>query len=238
MKPCKAHLVRMYCFFLLFLLATVPAYCQRGTIGIDAGQVSDKFGALSPITAADLGLNAQFTLIPANKEGRPNIVVGAELNVPTNTSSHATEFAIFGGPLFAIGQNFSAGFNVQIRKILLPSTTVSNVIVNRFDMELVELPIVLKYKFGPGRRAFVQAQGEPEFTPRFRTSLAALSGVPHPNFDYGYTVRGSVGYTFGKWYAKGTYETRYFKFVSNLNNPVNLYNWRSNRILGGVGLNF
>ena len=62
--------------------------------------------------------------------------------------------------------------------------------------------------------------------------------MPHPNFDHGYYLRGSVGYSFGKWYAQGTYETRYFKFDQNPNNPSNLYNWKSNMITGGVGLNF
>ena len=237
MKPCKAHLVRT-CGFILLLLATVPAYCQRGTIGIEAGQVSDKYGALSALTAADLGLNAQYTLIRANKDGLPNIDIGGELRVPSDTSAHAIEFAIFGGPHFPAGKSFEAGFNVEIRKILTPSTTVNNVVVSRFDMELLELPVVLKYKFGRDRRGFIQVQGNPEFTPRFRTSLKTLAGVPHPNFDYGYTVRGSVGYSFGKWYAKGSYETRYFKFTSNPANPLNLYNWRSDLITGGVGLNF
>jgi hypothetical protein len=235
MRPGKALLIRTY-LFLLFLLAAVPAYCQRGTIGVDVGQVSDKFGALAPITAPDLGLNAQFTVIPA-KDGSPNVVVGGEVRVSSDNAKHATEFAVFGGPLFPWG-NFSAGFNVEIRKILLPSATVDNVVLNRFNMELLELPIVLKYKFGPGKRAFVQAQGEPEFTPRFRVSVASLNPVAHPNFDYGYTVRGSLGYIFGKWYAKGSYETRYFKFIANPNNPSNLYNWRSNLITGGVGLVF
>jgi hypothetical protein len=63
--------------------------------------------------------------------------------------------------------------------------------------------------------------------------------LPHPSFDHGYTFRGSVGYTFGKWwYVKGSYETRYFKFADNLGNPSSLYNWKSNLITGGVGLRF
>jgi hypothetical protein len=47
-----------------------------------------------------------------------------------------------------------------------------------------------------------------------------------------------VGYTFGKWYAQGTYATRYFKFDQNPNNPSNLYNWKSNMITAGVGVTF
>src|ERR1700722_12220999 len=42
MKLCKMQVVRVC----LFLLAAVPAYCQRGTFGIDVGQTSDKFDSL------------------------------------------------------------------------------------------------------------------------------------------------------------------------------------------------
>jgi len=240
MKACKAHLVRWYRFLLIlpvFLLAAVPAFSQRGNFGIDVGQVSDKFGALAPVTAPDFGLNGQITIIQANKDGRPNIVAGGELRLASDTSAHATEFAVFGGPSFPI-HNFSVGLNAQVRKILLPTAFVDNTSFQRFDMELLEVPVVLKYKFGHERRAFIQAQGGPEFTPRLRMRNPPPIPVDKPNFDYGYTVRGSVGYTFGKWYAKGTYETRYFKFVQNNNNPQSLYNWRSNLITGGVGLIF
>lgn len=240
MQPCKSTVVHIgvrTAIFLVFLLATIPAYSQRGTLGIDVGASSDKFGAQPQTTAPDLGLNALFTLFQANKDGRPNIVLGGELRAPDDTSTHATEFAVFGGPIFPWG-NFSIGLNAGIRKILLPHAQVDGTILDRYDMELLELPLILKYKFGPDKRAFIQVQGEPEFTPRFKSSLKSLIGVPHPNFDHAYTVRGSLGYSFGKWYVKGTYETRYFKFLDNQNNPLGLYNWRSNNLTGGVGLNF
>jgi hypothetical protein len=236
MKPCKADMVRT-CFFLLFLLATVPAYCQRGTIGVDFGETSDKFGSVAAANAGEFGLDGQLTVKAADKNGWPNVIVGGELRVPTDTSSNATEFAIFGGPHFPIG-NFSVGFNAEVRKIYLPSYDVDNTLVPRFEMELLEIPLVLKYKFGPAKRAFVELQGGPEFTPRLIMAKAPVNPVPKPNFDYGYTVRGTVGYTFGKWYAKATCQTRYFNFVSNPANPSNLYNWKSNQITGGVGLIF
>ena len=80
-------------------------------------------------------------------------------------------------------------------------------------------------------------QGAPEFTPRFKKAGSTLQ-LPHPNFDHGYFVRGTVGYSLGKWYVKASYESRYFKFLENPNNPTNLYNWRSNVITGGVGFVF
>lgn len=235
MKRCKTHLVHVCLFF----LAAVPAYCQRGTFGIDVGQTSDKFGALAPVTGLEFNIEGQFTVIKANqKEGGPSIVAGGELRFPTDTSfNHAKEYAVYGGPAFQVG-NFSIGVNAQVRKIYLPAATVNNQTLNRDTMELVELPVVIKYTFGPGKRAFVQAQGEPEFSPRFHRSSASLVPLPSPNLDHGYTLRGSVGYVFGRWYAKGTYETRYFKFGENVGNPSNLYNWRSNLITGGVGVVF
>jgi hypothetical protein len=235
MEPCKSIFIRSGLFF-LFLLAAIPAFSQRGTLGIDAGVTSDKFGAEPQASAADLGLNAQFNLLKA-KDGGPNIVLGAELRAPADTSDHAIEYAVFGGPMFPWG-NLAVGFHVGIRKIDMPHAAVDGTILDRFNMELLETPVVIKYKFGSDKRAFIEAQGAPEFTPRFKAHTPSLVGVLHPNFDHGYTVRGSLGYNFGKWYVKGTYETRYFKFQANANNPVGIYNWRSNNITGGVGLNF
>ena len=239
MEPCKSIAVRVLnhtVLFLSFLLAAVPAYSQRGTIGIDVGATSDKFGAQPQLTAPDFGLNGQFNVLRA-KDGGPNIVVGGELRVPSDTSAHAHEYAVFGGPIFPWG-NFSIGFHVAVRKIIEPHAPIDGTILDRYNLELLEAPVFLKYKFGPDKRAFIEALGGPEFTPHFKSSLRSLIGVPHPNFDHGYTVRGSLGYNFGKWYVKGTYETRYFKFEQNANNPVGIYNWRDNTVMGGVGLNF
>ena len=84
MKPGKADGVRTY-LFLLFLLATVPAYCQRGTLDLNVGQVSDKFGDLAPVTSAVLDVNGQFTVIkPSPKNGGPSIVAGGEIRVPSD----------------------------------------------------------------------------------------------------------------------------------------------------------
>jgi hypothetical protein len=240
MKRCQPHLVRTG-IFLLFLLATVPAYCQRGTIDINAGETSDKFGALAPVTGADLDINGELTVKkPSAKNGGPSIVAGGEVRVPTDDTNHAKEFAVFGGLSFQVRSSFSIAVHAQVRKLDLPAATVENQVLVRDNLELFQLPIVLKYKFGAAQHAFIEAQGEPEFTPRYRApaSTSTLLVLPHPNFDHGYTVRGSVGYTFGKWYAQGTYQTRYFKFAENPNNPTNLYNWKSNMITGGVGLVF
>jgi hypothetical protein len=240
MKRRKPHLVRTGVFLLfLFLLAAIPAYCQRGTIDINAGQTSDKFGALPSVNGADLDLTGEVAVIqPSAKNGGPSIVAGGEVRVPTDDKNHAKEFAVFGGLAFQARSNFSIGLNVQIRKIDLPSATVNNQILVRYNLELLELPVVLKYKFGAANGAFIEVQGQPEFTPHYRTAAPSLLALPHPNFDHGYTLRGSVGYTFGKWYAKGTYQTRYLRFEQNPNNPSNLYNWKSNMITGGVGLVF
>ncbi|MFZ0859055.1 MAG: hypothetical protein ABR881_05185 [Candidatus Sulfotelmatobacter sp.] len=238
MKRGKPHLVRTG-VFLLFLLVTVPAYCQRGSIDINVGETSDKFDTLAPVTGAALDLNGEVTVKkPSVKNGGPSIVAGGEVRVPSDDTYHAKEFAAFGGVAFQVRSNFSIGVNVQVRKIDLPVATLDNQILVRGNLELVEAPIVLKYKFGPDKRAFVHVQGAPEFTPRYRAPASTLISLPHPNFDHGYTLRGSVGYTFGKLYAQGTYETRYFKFIENPGNPSNLYNWKSNMITAGVGVVF
>ncbi len=68
MRRCKTHVVRVC----LFVLAAVPAYCQRGTFGIDVGQTSDKFGALSSVSGLVFGIDGQFTVLkPSKKAGRP-----------------------------------------------------------------------------------------------------------------------------------------------------------------------
>ena len=233
MKRCKTHGV-MVC---LMVLAAVPAYCQRGTFGIDVGQTSDKFSALPNMNAVVAGIDGEIAILKANqKEGGASIVAGGEIRVPSDTSNHAKEYAIFAGPGFRY-RDLTIEVHAQIRKIYLPTANVDNQFFVRYKMELLEIPLVLRYKFGPEKRLFIEAQGAPEFTPRWRSN-GSLAPLPNPNFDHGYFVRGGVGYTFGKWYAKASYENRYFKFLANPNNPNGLYNWRTNVISGGVGFVF
>jgi hypothetical protein len=233
MMRCKTRWV-LVC---LMILGAVPAYGQRGTFGIDVGQISDKFGALPSMSGLVVGIDGEITILKANKkEGGASIVAGGEIRLPSDTGNHAKEFAIFGGPAFQY-HNLTIEVRAQIRKIYLPTANVDNQFFVRSKMELLEIPVVLRYKFGPEKRAFIEAEGAPEFSPRWR-SAGSLSPLPNPNFDHGYFVRGGVGYVFGKWYAKATYETRYFKFNANQFNPNNLYNWRTNGIIGGVGFSF
>jgi hypothetical protein len=233
MKRCITHLVQVC----LVLLAGIPAYAQRGTFGIDVGQASDKFGGLSTVSGLEFGIDGEIAVIKANpKKGGPSIVAGGEIRLPSDTANHAKEFAIYGGPAFQI-HNLTIGVNAQIRKIYTPTANVDNQFFVRYKMELLEIPLVIKYNFGTAKRAFIQVQGAPEFTPRFRSNGATVV-LPNPNFDHGYFVRGTVGYDFGKYYAKATYETRYFSFLNNPNNPSGLYNWKSNVVSGGVGFVF
>jgi hypothetical protein len=233
MKRCKTHLVRVC----LLMLAAVPVYAQRGTFGIDVGQTSDKFGALNSVSGLEMGIDGQIAIIQANaKKGGASIVAGGEIRVPSDTQNHAKEFAIYGGPEFQIG-HLTLGVHAQIRKIYLPPANVDNQIFVRDKMELLEIPLVLKYNFGATKRAFIQVEGAPEFHPRFRSAGSTLP-LPNPNFDHGYFVRGTAGYNFGRWYVKANYENRYFSFLKNPNNPTNLYNWKSNLVSGGVGVSF
>jgi hypothetical protein len=233
MRRCKTLAVCVCLFF----LAAVPAYCQRGTFGIDVGQTSDKFGALPSVNGLVFGIDGEITVLkPSKKEGGPSIVAGGEIRLPSDTSNHAKEFAVYGGFAFQ-AHNLTIGVDAQIRKIYLPPSTVDNQVFVRNKMELLEIPLVIKYSFGASKRAYIEAKGAPEFTPRFR-SAGSLLALPNPNFDHGYFVKGTVGYNFGKWYAKASYETRYFKFVENAGNPLGLYNWRTNVISGGVGFSF
>jgi len=223
------------------LLALVPAYGQnqRGNLGIDFGQTSDKFGALSRSSAAVGDVNGLVVVRQGKqKDGSPSIVVGGEVRFPSNTTNHANEFALFGGVMFRFNKSFSAGLRAQVHKLLIPPSTVDNQIFNRNNMELIEFPLVLEYKFGPEKHYFVQAQGAPEFRPRWRSPASGPTPLPDPAFDHAYFVRGSLGYNFGKWYARGTYETRYFKFTPGLGNPSNFYNWNTNMATLGVGLLF
>lgn len=234
MRRCKTLLVRVC----LFLLAVVPAYCQRGTFGIDVGQTSDRFAALPAVTGLEFDIDGKIAVINSNpKTGRPAIVAGGEVRFPTDTGNHAREYAVFGGPEFQV-HNLSIGVNAQLRKIVLPVANVDNQIFARDSMRILELPIVLKYKFGESKRAFIEAEGAPEFSPHWRKAPTSLVALPNPNFDHGYFIRGTAGYVFGTWYLKATYETRYFKYLENAGNPSNLYNWKNNRISGGIGFAF
>jgi hypothetical protein len=239
MKPCKADRVRMV-VCLLFLLAAVPAFCQRGTFDLNVGQVSDQFGAIPAVTSPLLDLNGEVTVIkPDPKKGGASIVAGGEVRVPTDGDNHAKELALYGGVAFAVRHDLSIGADAEFRKIYMPIATLDGQTFVRDNLKLFQLPLVIKYKFGPGKHAFIEARGEPEFTPHYKLNKLATPGVPKPNFDHGYTVGGSVGYTFSKYlFVKGTYQTRYFKFLDNPGNPTSLYNWKSNVITGGVGISF
>lgn len=232
MKLCKTHLVRVC----VFVLLSVPAYCQRGTLGIDIGQVSDRFDSLPSVSGLDFGIDGQVAVIHG-KQNVPDIVAGGEIRLPSDTGEHAREYAVFGGPRFQI-HDLSIGFNVQFRQINLPTANVNNQFFARYRMRLLETPLVLRYNFLTDKRAFIEVQGAPEFTPHFKRPSSVQVILPNPRLDHGYFVRGSLGYSFGKWYVKGTYETRYFKFDSDQGNPSNLYNWKSNLIWGGIGLSF
>jgi hypothetical protein len=233
MRRCKTHLLGVCVLF----LASVPAYCQRGTFGVDGGTTSDTFGGLPTSTTGVVDINGEVAVFKFNpKTERPSVVAGGDIRLPADGSNHAKEFALYGGVHFQF-RNLIFGVDGRFSKNYLPVALVDNQFFARDKMELFELPIVLRYKFGPSKRAFVEAKGAPEFTPRFLSSGAALQ-LPHPNFDHGYFIKGSVGYVFGNWYVKGTYENRYFKFLSNPNNPSDLYNWRTNMITGGVGFAF
>jgi len=237
-EPCKRQKVFLL-FLFLFFLAAASAYGQRATVGIDVGETKDKFGGLASDTSALGGVSGDFVVLRGNqKEGNPSLVAGGELRFPVDTGKHATEFAAFAGPMFHFGNHFSAGFHVQVRKILLPSSTVDSQVFNRYNMMLLELPAVLEYKFSNApKHAFIQAQISPEFTPRYKAPKSGTA-YPHPTLEHGYDIRGTAGYVFGKWYARVTYDTRYFRFSPTLGNPNGLANWRSDAIGGGVGLVF
>ena len=52
----------------LLVLAAVPAYCQRGTFGIDVGQSSDKFGALPSVSGLVVGIDGEIAVLKASKK--------------------------------------------------------------------------------------------------------------------------------------------------------------------------
>jgi hypothetical protein len=246
MKLGKAYfLCSIFLFLSALFLSVLPVLAQeqeqpsRGNLGIDVGEVSDRFGNQPRFTDPVGDVNGEFIVLRGSeKEGWPNVLAGGDLRFPTNTQNHATEFAFFGGLGFKVTDSFTVGFHVGVRKIYVPPSSIDDQTFNRDNMELLDLPLFGEYKFGPGKRIFVRAEGEPEFHPRFKTSKRGPIPLPTPSLDHGYDLRGSVGYNFGKWYAKGSYETRYFKFADNLGNPGGINNWRSDFATVGVGLNF
>ena len=234
MKRCKTQVLGVCLLF----LASASVFGQRVTVGLDAGQTSDKFGAQPSTTSFEYGIDGQVTVLkPSEKRGGPGIVAGGEILIPANSANHAKEYAIYGGPMFS-AHNLTIGVNAQIRKIFLPVASFDNQVFNRQNMELLEIPLTVKYSFGSAKHAFVQVQGAPEFSPRFRTAVPNPFSLPNPTLDHGYFLRGSAGYIFGKFYAKVSYETRYFKFDGNAGNPNGIYNWRTDMIMGGVGFAF
>lgn len=241
MKLCRMQMVVVCLLFLtLFFIASVPALAQHGTLGIDFGETSDRFGALPRYTDPVGDVNGEVIVLHGNnpKDNWPNVVAGGELRFPSDSNHHANEFEIHGGLRFHAMKSLDIGFNVGIRRIDVPPSTIDGQVFNRFNLELIETPLVIEYKFGPEKHFFVRAEGAPEYTPRFRNSSKGTSPLPNPSLDYAYFMRGIVGYNFGRWYVKGTYQTRYFKFTPTIGNPENFNNWRTDYATAGVGLNF
>jgi hypothetical protein len=236
MKLCKTQVVCVCLFF----LAALPAVAQqRGNIGIDAGEVSDRFANLSRSTDPMGDVHGEVIILRSNpKENWPDVLAGGEIRFPSDTNHHATELSIYGGLQFHATPSFTAGFHVQVHKLYVPPSNFQGQVFNRDNMELLELPLFLQYKFGSGKHVFVRAEGAPEFRPRFKVPSKVTNPPINPNFDHGYFVRGTLGYDFGKWYAKASYESRYFKFGQSVGNPGGLNNWRSDFVTGGIGLNF
>ena len=172
MLRCKTLILRVC----LLMLAAFPvnAYTQdgpRGSIGLDFGQTSDKFGGLSPAKDFIGGADGRIILFKnSGKNGLPDIVLGGELRFPSDTSQHASEFAGFVGPEFQAGSHVSLGFHIQVRKILLPPGLIDGATFNRDKMLMLELPVVLKFRFGPDRRAFFELEGTPN---SLRASITA-----------------------------------------------------------------
>lgn len=234
-EPCK----RALSYIGILLLAAVAAFGQRANVGIAAGETTDRFGGLPSATTALADINGDFIILKGSQKNQnPAIVAGGEIRFPVDTTKHASEFSAYVGPIFHFGSHFSAGFHGQVHKILLPASVVNGQEFARYNMLLVEAPAVLEYQFSTApRHAFLQAEVSPEFKPHF-TAPKAGTNYPKPSLDHGYYIRGSAGYVFGKWYAKATYETRYFKFTNTLGNPSDLDNWKTNLTTFGVGVVF
>lgn len=235
MKLCKTQIV----YLCLFLFASIPAFSQRGTLGLDGGATRDKFGPLPSQTSAEAVLEGQVIVLPGSaKDDIPNLVAGGEIVLPEDTSAHASEFAGFAGPEFMFGKHLTLGFHVQGRKMYLPSSFYQGQVFGRDNMLFLELPAVARYKFGPNNKAFIEAQGMAAFSPKYSGKNTLVSIYGSPSFDHGYTLRGSAGYIFGRWYVKANYETRYLRWGAHLSNPFGLYNWRKDSVTLGVGLAF
>jgi hypothetical protein len=242
MKRCKTQSVRVCLLLLTAVWFALPARAQdyqRGYLGLDAGETSDKFGGVAPVWGFEGGVDGEFALFKSTeKKGSPYLAIGGEIRFPADTQKHSSEFAGYAGPQFAAGTHWDIGFHVQVRKLFVPPGQLGGVAFSRDKMLMLELPFVVEYKFGPALHAFVQLQVSPEFSPRLRATTDQPPVLPNPSFDYGYSGRATVGYSLGKWYVKGTYQSRYLKFKQDLGNPNELYNWRATQITGGVGVTF
>jgi len=227
--------VCLICFF--FFWAAVSAYCQRINLSVNAGEAFDRFGALPQQSGPEAVFDGEGIVLKSpDKNFGADVLAGFEVRAPLDTNNHANEIAVYGGVGFHVRKNFEFGFHGQVHRIYLPPSTVDGQVFNRARLSLVETPAFVQYKFGPDRHAFVRAEGAPEFSPRFKEPAGNI--LLNPNLDHGYYMRGSVGYNFGMFYVKGTYETRYFKFRITSGNPNDLYNWRSGMATGGVGITF
>lgn len=242
---CSRVFLQMSVLLFAALAFSIPARAQRGYIAANVGASADRFGGQPRETGAVGAIDGEvIAWKTSDLTHGVDIVGGGELRWPEDASNHASEQSVYGGFAFHFGRHLTAGVHIQIHRLVPPPSYASGpvtnggVVFNRDHMDLFETPIFLQYKFGPSNRAFARVEGTPEFSPRFHNSPNGAPPFDHPNLDHGYAVRGILGYNFGRWFVKGTYQTRYFRFETNANNPDEVYNWRTDFVTGGIGLNF
>ncbi len=60
-------------------MAAVPAFCQRGMLGINFGQTSDRFGTLSRNSSAEAVVDGEMIVLQSpDKDHGADVVAGTE----------------------------------------------------------------------------------------------------------------------------------------------------------------
>jgi hypothetical protein len=231
----------------------LPCMAQKGTILVDFGQASSRFGSLNAQTGSTLIVGANLRVASAVENGS-GLVTSANGEFRYSGYGDAAngnfmEIAGSFGPSFFFANHFSFGGGIGMREMLLPNDTyMVGGQVQTFDRTSflsMELPFNGKVTFGPAGRGYVSGQYTlvwPIVNNTYTDNLGNTyqTGTTFPNSDHAYNMKGSVGYVLPHGILlRGNYEDRYYKFQADgTNNPYNLYNLRQKMITAGVGKTF
>ena len=241
---------------LCFALFSTGAYAQRMALSAELGHETTQFGnpdnssfTYAKRSSEFIQFGPQLMLFGnSDRLGGWNLTLGGDLRFPFDTSDATGNPMEFAGNVMVnqrVGSMaFGAGF--EMRDILLPSEP--NFI--RPNQIMFGMPVMFKYTFGSGHRAYAQAGGtlwmanySQNVVSAFGQTVALQNGTISMGNCFTQTcgdLKLTGGYVFGHTALKGSYlyRSNHFSITGNPGVDPAIMDFRQNEISGGIVLTY